>query len=412
MVCSAKQLTKLLDKVALAYRMHRRGVNMRYMGRLRQQMACRGWRQVILSHALARVVKNDFREALRVTLRAKGTSDVAIQGLVANYLSTMLTACSHPEEAHEAEDGSHFDPYCAPPPGKSELQLRQELEVKFPGILTEEERTEPISDFLQKRVSPKLIIFECLNLKMFKLSPYLTKKIATTDDITSITISPWDVMELCTNVRFSLFTWFMKTLHIQMSGRKRLGDKTPLLISREYSIEVQQKNKEITFRQLREECHLYQDRERKKEALKEKKRAAKIAAGEKIEDDEEVVLNEEELVWQATDENNKPIEKELLKGARRCFKKAASVITVQQLNYYPLLPHLSLIWGDILQDIAKTHTTWEKINATYKSAYEKFATTQEISGPFKVQPSTLSSLNKTQLICCFLLFLVGFACVG
>jgi hypothetical protein len=205
---SATHLRLLLERVSLPYRMHRKGINLRYMGLLRQQMKDDKWRRLILTLALTRIFKKDFRQALRVTLRTCPTSDVAIRTLIANSLTAILRASRVPSSADESEFAEAKS--CPVPSGKKDLDWKAELEKKFPGILSEEERSEPMAVFFNTRVSSKLIVFECLNLKMFRLTPQRMKQIASVHDISKICVCAWDILDLCTNIRFSLFTSLMK----------------------------------------------------------------------------------------------------------------------------------------------------------------------------------------------------------
>ena len=58
-------LVKLNKQTNTVYEMHRRGINMRHIGRLRKLVKNKYWRIMLLSEAMSRCIKHQIRYKMR-----------------------------------------------------------------------------------------------------------------------------------------------------------------------------------------------------------------------------------------------------------------------------------------------------------------------------------------------------------
>lgn len=73
------------------------------------------------------------------------------------------------------------------------LDLRKELERKFPTILSEEEKNESLDVFYRTRIATRLVIGECLQLKLVKLQPSVEKFLMKATDLKDLKLFETDI---------------------------------------------------------------------------------------------------------------------------------------------------------------------------------------------------------------------------
>ena len=197
---------------------------MRYLGYVRKAVKNSHLRKIILSLAVARLSKSALRSSLRQTLRTHRTSDFACKSLLAEYFNDIFSSyriatvfdmrkpslpalppppsslhflrnifCFILTQQHSASvDLSRKESF-----NESLNKLRQDLEDKFPEILSEEERRLSPVEFTDC-FSLKLTLFECMHLQIFKLQPAVLKEFLEAHDICKMCFVPFDFAEVPT----------------------------------------------------------------------------------------------------------------------------------------------------------------------------------------------------------------------
>jgi len=232
------------------------GINIRYMGYVRQGVKNNHLKVLLLSMAVARVLKSVLRDKMREIVRCQVISETACKALVAEFFNEMVLAGTlreRPEnlypgipprnslappplfsssflyfflEIEDGREGDNRDWFSMSTPTSSrwkDFNLRQELERKFVGILTPEEKVEPWEVFSSVRICAHLVLFESLHLEIMVLSNDVLKALTRTSNLTSIRLVPDDITELCATVRTSHNFNIVKALTLQMEARELLG---------------------------------------------------------------------------------------------------------------------------------------------------------------------------------------------
>jgi len=104
------------------------------------------------------------------------------------------------------------------------FDIRTELERKFPNILTQEEKEEPIHAW-EKREADLLVIADCLHMKIIRLSSPFTEYLCKTSDFSRVRVLPTDIIELSTKVRHTHNFRICEALNTQRMAQEMLYGK-------------------------------------------------------------------------------------------------------------------------------------------------------------------------------------------
>lgn len=179
------QLQQILEQLNLVSRMHSRGVNLRHLGRLRQQMKSDRDGRLIFSIALSRAFKSKLRERMRNSVQNQkhSASESACKDLVLHFFNTVL---GHTNES------DHF----------WQRGIKRTLKQKFPFLLTEEERHE---DYDLRGVGYiKMAFTLSFNLGLVQLPSVVTEAIFK--DPTSVQLVETDILSIPAIVKHTHLT--------------------------------------------------------------------------------------------------------------------------------------------------------------------------------------------------------------
>jgi len=288
-----------------------KGVNVRHLGHVRQMMLDHEhFRDFLLADAVARELKVELRARLRSVLRTYKMSESSCKQLVADFFNVMLLGSDMNEN-----DKWDF----------RQLDIRKELEAKYPSVLTAEEKTEPLDEW-KKRIDPRLIISECLHLEIMKLSPEVTRAIYKTKgkDFSAIKLLESDIVELCARVRHTHNFELWDALELQRKAKECIEGKAYMIYERM--------------------------QEMKKDEYK---------PGEGPDPEQAMALIEPHTLA--------PAEK---RQARRLLNRAQGNLYVGNLSY-PLCPMSTLLWGDVLADLSKI-CDWDKAQRCFAKVCVSF----------------------------------------
>eukprot|EP01087_Luapelamoeba_hula_P014241 TRINITY_DN4145_c0_g1_i4.p1 TRINITY_DN4145_c0_g1~~TRINITY_DN4145_c0_g1_i4.p1 ORF type:complete len:1436 (-),score=334.66 TRINITY_DN4145_c0_g1_i4:290-4597(-) len=239
---NAKTMHKLLEMTNLTARMHARGVNVRYLGHLRAVIAHPAWRVLLNSIAIARLLKNKLRAKLRAVVRSTNSSEAACRQLVAEFFNTLLFGQLIrelewlPSQQGLSKSWQHLD-------------IRAELERKFPGITSEKEKRMPLENWMKSTFCPRLVVCECLHMGILRLSLSATKRLFKTTDFGTMQLVEEDIEELSANVRHTHNINLYRALSAQQRAGEVLGHKSILAIGKEKireSLVAEAENKQRT----------------------------------------------------------------------------------------------------------------------------------------------------------------------
>jgi len=346
-----------INELALASRLHTKGINVRHLGRVRSLLKNQGLRTLVLSLAMARLLKSILREKLRNLVRAS-KSEMACKELVASFFNDMLFKPTAPPPGTSGDACAFVLPQKGP---WGDVNLKRDIMLKFPGILSQEEIES--SSLAGLYFCPRLTICECLNLNVMRLSPMATKTLFSTTEFQHFELLASDIEELCCSTRYPLLFNFFDALNFSVKAKQRLetGNRRVLLSAKMTemvasisdvmpTVTLPFANQQVitTPREASSKC--WTSREYDPIQLKKKQiRSLLLQANER-----------------------------LLIGTRA----------------YPLCPFAGLLWGDVLADLAATHKKWPTINKLYEQAYERFNFSQAIVGPFQVLQMTWATTLK------------------
>jgi hypothetical protein len=153
--------TKKATLAVLTEQLHRRGINCRYLGRVRSHCKAEAARDIILVEVVARVVKNLLRERLRVL-----STKLAVPGEMPYRLcivSLLNTVLGHPQK-----ESALF--WC---------ELQVEIQVQFHGALAPNEQTPEHVDVLRHQLSMYLLLKRLQHLAAVTLSKQSLQELKT-----------------------------------------------------------------------------------------------------------------------------------------------------------------------------------------------------------------------------------------
>ena len=182
-------ITKQLRLISFSFN-YLKGINLRYMGALRQHLTKPRLRNIILAHAVARLLKSILCSKMRDLVRST-KSEMACKRLVASFITDMLFAGR------------------SSPSTWNDVDLQKDVMRKYPGILSEEEQAVP---FAPPLFCPRLTVCECLHLNLMKLSTRATKVLFSTTNFNEIEVLDSDIVELCCTTQYPLLVHISRSL--------------------------------------------------------------------------------------------------------------------------------------------------------------------------------------------------------
>lgn len=207
-----KPIMKMVTVLNLSPRLHAHGINMRYLGHVRARLKSPSWRILVNSMAVARLLKDQLRSKLRTQLRNKTTSEAACRLLVANFFNNALFR------------QLSRDVHCEPPTLSDSYKLfniRDELEAKYPSILSERDKQKPLPIWLNSTICPRVVICGCVQMGALHLSDATVKGLVKTVDFNMVELVEQDIATISAIVSHSqrLYIYGALSAQSEMLGR-------------------------------------------------------------------------------------------------------------------------------------------------------------------------------------------------
>jgi hypothetical protein len=178
----SEQLDMLGDIVS-SHRLHKEGINMRHLGRVRAVTECVTSRTLILSVCVARVLKMQLNERMREKMRSLSLpADMPFKAVACQFLAMVMRGFAGDQ---------HFDTKQARYFWRDEL--KRELNVRFEHCLNETERAEAFD--LRQIVSYKLVYSVFLRLTGMQIDEKALTHLWKSET-TSFAINAYDILDV------------------------------------------------------------------------------------------------------------------------------------------------------------------------------------------------------------------------
>lgn len=307
------------------------------MGYLRQALSgeCAKYtRAVILATAVARVIKSALRFRLRTTISHVLLSEAACRRLVADFFNEILF--ERPAAGEEATKGL----VCFRP-----LTIQKELERKFPAILSEEEKKEKPEEFMKNWVDKRLVLFECLDLSLMRLSNEACAMLASSENLQSFALTDVDIVEVCARVRHVHYLLVTDAMVYQSKARKLTCLQG--LNARDYALKGAERAEPI-LRLQRAGSPLFES------ALEEARQKLRAEFKGLLQNGVDSV---QEHCSQAEPHT------------RRIMMEATTALQGAEMSW-GLCPMTSLVFADVYRDLAYIERSWKKVESYFKKVHE------------------------------------------
>jgi len=177
-----------LVSIVASHRVHKAGLNVRHLGRVRAASQHVGLRALILSVCVARVMNQQLKAQMRELMRSLSLpSDEPFKGLCCRYLSMVMRGFPGDESYDNKQSRFWWT-----------TELKRELENRFAHALNEEE-LDPMFD-LRKVVSYKVVMQAFLEQSGLKVTEKATQHVWKSET-TAFAFNRNDVIELASRVR-------------------------------------------------------------------------------------------------------------------------------------------------------------------------------------------------------------------
>jgi hypothetical protein len=178
----SEQLDMLGDIIS-SHRLHKEGINMRHLGRVRAVTECVTSRVLILSVCVARVLKMQLNERMREKMRSLSLpADMPFKAVACQFLAMVMRGFAGDQ---------HFDTKQARYFWRDEL--KRELNVRFEHCLNETERAEAFD--LRQIVSYKLVYSVFLRLTGMQIDEKALTHLWKSET-TSFAINAYDILDV------------------------------------------------------------------------------------------------------------------------------------------------------------------------------------------------------------------------
>jgi len=327
------------------------------------------WRMIILSFAMWRVIKCNLRSRLRENLWSNTTSDCTDKRLIADIFNSIF------------EQWKPTTSYMNP---NTEKHTRLLLLEKFPGILTDEEKEMPASEF-QKLFSSRMVLSLLLQLKLVKFSEKISKYIPTVTDLSAFHLVEGDITEVCAAIKGSVAVDLGFSIAYQHMGKDKMKSNMKLIIKEEILPHIPERillwrltripvghNIQLTGEEgvhVNPFCGPLVER-----SLRQ---VCGDAKNKNIDTSIWAFLKEEYFIIQDVEPETDPA---ILSQARRLLKQAVEYHGIAQVSSAACV-HPMTMWGDVFKDIAETYSDWKKKDKYYEMAYDKFRFAATLAGP-------------------------------
>jgi hypothetical protein len=174
-------LVKLNKQTNTVYEMHRRGINMRHIGRLRKLVKNKYWRIMLLSEAMSRCIKHQIRYKMRKAVKNSigVSSESSCKDLVLEHVNIFFGS---------SRESDRF----------WKKKIKRVSAKKFPGLLTALER-KPSYD-LRKSLSLRLVFLLAERWNILRLTDRIKRELLT-KNIFQVRVLPGDVEEITASVK-------------------------------------------------------------------------------------------------------------------------------------------------------------------------------------------------------------------
>lgn len=174
-------LVKLNKQTNTVYEMHRRGINMRHIGRLRKLVKNKYWRIMLLSEAMSRCIKHQIRYKMRKAVKNSigVSSESSCKDLVLEHVNIFFGS---------SRESDRF----------WKKKIKRVSAKKFPGLLTALE-CKPSYD-LRKSLSLRLVFLLAERWNILRLTDRIKRELLT-KNIFQVRVLPGDVEEITASVK-------------------------------------------------------------------------------------------------------------------------------------------------------------------------------------------------------------------
>ena len=232
-----------------------------------------------------------------------------------------------------------------PPKQWNQVDLRKELERKYPSILTPEEKSESLESFYEHRIVMRLVIAHCLRFQMVKLHPQVENLFMQTTNLKDLRLLEMDIAEI--------------QVHVRHMHHLLLIDALYYLLNIKTILDIHNRGFMAPF----EKVHLRQGQVLEARLRNETAQIQATARAE-LRGMVEAVLARRNACWNPEYYYLSPSQ---ILQVKRLYRQANKFL-IEAEGSYGLCPMTPLVHADVLAAAAKVHSSYKKASRYYNKA--------------------------------------------
>lgn len=233
-----------------------------------------------------------------------------------------------------------------PPKQWNQVDLRKELERKYPSILTPEEKSESLESFYEHRIVMRLVIAHCLRFQMVKLHPQVENLFMQTTNLKDLRLLEMDIAEI--------------QVHVRHMHHLLLIDALYYLLNMKTTLDIHNRGIMAPF----EKVHLRQGQVLEAKLRNEETAQIQATARAELRGMVEAVLARRNACWKPEFHYLSPSQ---ILQVKRLYRQANKFL-IEAEGSYGLCPMTPLVHADVLAAAAKVHSSYKKASRYYNKA--------------------------------------------